>query len=64
MKHGILKTFKGIEFEKVNIVKESRKEIEKHLILFSMKYKGKENIREYITKKSHLDSKLKALRAV
>lgn len=68
-KHDILETFKGIDFKKVQLP--NSKEIKKYFlknnkvnictILFSMKCKGKENIRKYIKEMSHLAPNLKVL---
>lgn len=75
MKQGIPKAFSGAVFDKVTTAKEFIEEIEKRFAknvkaetstlladLISKRYKGKGNIREYITEMSHLASKLKALK--
>ena len=74
-KQGIPKAFSGAVFDKVTTAKEFIEEIEKRFAknvkaetstlladLISKRYKGKGNIREYITEMSHLASKLKALK--
>ncbi|KAL2524684.1 hypothetical protein Adt_09738 [Abeliophyllum distichum] len=75
IKRGIPEAFRGAVSEEVTNAKEFLAEIEKHFAkndkaetstllqsLISMKYKSKENIREYIMQMSHTASKLKALK--
>ncbi|XP_012477543.1 uncharacterized protein LOC105793163 [Gossypium raimondii] len=75
MKHNIPKAFKGTEFEEITQAKGFLDEIEKHFAkndkvkmtslltsLMSMKYKGQENVREYIMEMFHTTSRLKALK--
>ena len=72
---AISEIFRGTMSEKTTTIKRFPPEIEKRFVktekdeidtlltkLLSMRYKGKANIREYITEMSHLASKLKALK--
>ncbi|KNA05744.1 hypothetical protein SOVF_187600 [Spinacia oleracea] len=74
MKRGIPESFRGSVSDEVT-AKEFLEQIEKRFVkndkaeisttllnLISIKYKGQENIREYIMEMSHLASKLKALK--
>ena len=75
MKRAIPEAFRGTRSDKVTTAKEFLEEIEKQFAknkkaktstllenLISMRYKGKENIKEYIMEMSHLTSKLKTLK--
>ncbi|XP_062088878.1 uncharacterized protein LOC133795442 [Humulus lupulus] len=75
IKRGIPEAFRGAVSEEVTDATTFLAEIEKHFAksdkaetstllkkLISMRFKGKENIREYIMEMSHLASKLKALK--
>ena len=75
IKRGILKAFRGAVSDEIILTKDFLTEIEKYFAkndkaetstllasLIFMKYKGKENIREYIMQMSHIASKLKALK--
>ena len=75
IKRGIPKAFRGAGSDEITLTKDFLTKIEKrfakndkaktstHLAsLISMKYKGKENIREYIMQMSHIAFKLKALK--
>ena len=74
IKRGIPEAFRGAVSEEITDAKDFLAEIEKRFAksdkaetstllkrLISMKFKGKENIREYIMEMSHVASKLKAL---
>ena len=74
LKKTIPKIFRGTMSKKTTPVKEFPTKIKKRFVktekadidtlltkLISMRYKGKVNIRDYITKISHLASKLNAL---
>ena len=76
IKRGIPEAFRGAVSEEITDAKAFLVEIEKRFaksdkaetstllkMLISMRFKGKENIREYIMEMSHLASKLKALKA-
>ncbi|KAM6563696.1 hypothetical protein CsatB_023694 [Cannabis sativa] len=75
IKRGIAEAFRGVVSEEVTDATTFLAEIEKRFAksdkaetstllkkLISMKFKGKENTREYIMEMSHLASKLKALK--
>ncbi|XP_017621152.1 uncharacterized protein LOC108465334 [Gossypium arboreum] len=75
MKHNISEAFKGTESKEITQVKDFLGEIEKHFAkndkiemtslltsLISMKYKGQENVREYIMEMFHVALRLKALK--
>ncbi|XP_073124177.1 uncharacterized protein [Henckelia pumila] len=75
MKKAIPETFRVTMSSDITTTKDFLKEIEKRFVknekaavstllanLISIRYKGKDNIREYIMEMSHLDSKLKALK--
>ncbi|KAK6143281.1 hypothetical protein DH2020_023629 [Rehmannia glutinosa] len=75
IKRVILEAFRGTTSEEVTTASEYLVKIEKRFVkndkaetstllanLISLKYKGKENIREYIMEMSHLASKLRALK--
>ena len=74
MKHSIPETFRGSMFDEEDVVT-FLKEIKQRFVknekvetgnllarLVSIRYKGNENIREYIMKMSNIASKLKALK--
>ena len=74
IKRGIPEAFRGAVSDEITDAKDFLAEIEKRFAksdnaetstllkrLISMKFKGKENIREYIIEMSHIASKLKAL---
>ena len=74
IKRGIPEAFRGAVSDEITDAKDFLAEIEKRFAksdkaetstllkrLISMKFKGKENIREYIMKMSYIASKLKAL---
>ncbi|XP_012483009.1 uncharacterized protein LOC105797608 [Gossypium raimondii] len=75
MKHSILEAFRGTESEEITQAKGFLNEIEKRFAkndkveitslltsLMSMKYRGQENVREYIMEMFHTASRLKALK--
>ena len=77
MKRAILEAFHGTMSKDIVMIKSFLTYLEKRFAnnekvetstilanLISMRYKGKENIREYIMEMSHLTSKLKALKLV